>query len=135
MYKYTWTEAIKNKHICDFKIIIPEIKSYVDCFQDILIDLKYTNADIKLVNKAYFLLRSMLYEGSTKCIVYLTSIKNADLFKNIIIWLQKLLNISVNTYTVDCNTAKTKRAEYITKFKTSHDDVDCRHGHWWRNCC
>jgi superfamily II DNA or RNA helicase/prophage antirepressor-like protein len=121
MYKYTWTEAIKNKHICDFKIIIPEIKSYVDCFQDILTDLKYTNGDIKLVNKAYFLLRSMLYEGSTKCIVYLTSIKNADLFKNIIIWLQKLLNITVNTYTIDCNTAKTKRADYITKFKLDSD--------------
>ena len=47
--------------------------------------------------------------------------KNADLFKNIIIWLQKLLNITVNTYTVDCNTAKTKRADFITKFKLDSD--------------
>ena len=63
----------------------------------------------------------MLYEGSVKCIVYLTSISNAELFGNIIIWMQKLLNIKVSTYQIDCLTAKTKRAEYINKFKSDTD--------------
>jgi superfamily II DNA or RNA helicase len=117
-YKYSWTKAIQNKYICDFKIIIPETKSYVEYFKNMLNDLNYSESDIKLVNKAYFLLRSILYEGSSKCIVYLTSISNAELFGNIIIWIQQLLNIKVNTYQIDCLTAKTKRAEYINKFKS-----------------
>jgi superfamily II DNA or RNA helicase len=121
IYKYSWTKAIENKYICDFKIIIPETKSYIEYFKDMLNDLNYSETDIKLVNKAYFLLRSMLYEGSTKCIVYLTSITNAETFANIIIWMQKLLNIKVNTYQIDCLTAKTKRAEYINKFKSGND--------------
>jgi predicted helicase len=84
--------------------------------EHLLIDIKYNKTDLKLVNKAYFLLRSLLYEGSRKCIVYLTSIKNSEIFKNIIIWMQKLLNIKVNSYQIDCNTTKTKRVEYINNF-------------------
>jgi superfamily II DNA or RNA helicase len=118
IYKYSWIKAIENKYICDFKIIIPETKSYVEYFKNMLNDLNYSESDIKLVNKAYFLLRSILYEGSSKCIVYLTSISNAELFANIIMWMQKLLNIKVSTYQIDCLTPKTKRAEYINKFKS-----------------
>ena len=81
IYKYSWTKAIENKYICDFKIIIPETKDYVEYFKNMLNDLNYSESDIKLVNNAYFLLRSMLYEGSVKCIVYLTSISNAKIAK------------------------------------------------------
>jgi hypothetical protein len=86
IYKYNWIDAIENKYICDFKIIIPHKKSYVEYFEKMLCDLNYSYTDIKLVNKCYFLLRSMLYEGSRKCIVYLTSITKSLIFNNILLW-------------------------------------------------
>jgi hypothetical protein len=75
-----WTDAIENKYICDFKIIIPAVKNYVEFFKNMLNDLNYRESDIKLVNKAYFLLRSMLYDGSRKCITYLTCINKSEKF-------------------------------------------------------
>jgi superfamily II DNA or RNA helicase len=117
IFKYRWRDAIENKYICDFKIVIPAKKNYIDNFMNMLNDLNYTESDIKLVNKAYFLLRSMLFEGSRKCITYLTCINNSELFKNILIWMQKLLNITLKIYQIDYSTTKIKRTEYIRDFK------------------
>jgi hypothetical protein len=112
-----WTDAIKNKYICDFKIVIPTEKNYVEFFKNMLDNLNYNESDIKLVNKAYFLLRSMLYEGSRKCIIYLTCINNSEKFKDILIWMQKLLNITLKIYQIDYSTSKVRRTEYIKDFK------------------
>ena len=68
IFKYSWTEAINKKYICDFKIILSQNKDYISIFEHLLTDIKYNKSDLKLVNKAYFLLRSLLYEGSRKCI-------------------------------------------------------------------
>ena len=121
IFKYSWTDAINNSYICDFKIILPQEKDYLTIFEHLLIDIKYNKTDLKLVNKAYFLLRSLLYEGSRKCIVYLTSIENSNKFKSIIEWMQKLLNCKINQYQIDCFTTKTRRAEYIENFKKETD--------------
>lgn len=119
IYKYSWINAIKNKYICDFKIIIPEYNNFNNIFEILLknLDVDYEDDDIKLINKAYFLLRSILYNGSKKCIVYLTTIDKANKFRNIIEWMEKILNISIDIYNIDCNTSKIKRFEYINKFK------------------
>lgn len=118
IFKYQWSMAIKNGYICDIKIILPEKKNYLYIFEKLLIDINYKRMDIKLVNKAYFLLRSLLYEGSRKCIVYLTSINKSEKFYNIIIWLQKLLNCNIKQYQINFFTPKTKKIEYINNFKT-----------------
>jgi hypothetical protein len=117
IYKYSWIDAIENKYICDFKIVIPKEKNYIELFKNMLDDLNYTESDIKLVNKAYFLLRSMLYEGSRKCITYLTCINKSEKFKDILIWMQKLLNITLKIYQIDYSTSKIIRTEYIRDFK------------------
>ena len=118
IFKYSWSLAISNSYICDFKIILPEKKDYLNIFKNLLVNISYDKLDIKLANKAYFLLRSLLYEGSRKCIVYLTSIEISSRFKNIVEWMQKILNCNINQYQINCQTSKTKRAEYISKFKT-----------------
>jgi superfamily II DNA or RNA helicase len=86
IFKYSWSLAISNHYICDLKIILPEYKNYNDIFEQLLNNIEYNKTDIKLVKKAYFLLRSLLYEGSRKCIVYLTCIEQSNKFYNIIIW-------------------------------------------------
>jgi len=118
IFKYSWSLAISNHYICDLKIILPEYKNYNDIFKQLLNDIEYNKTNIKLVKKAYFLLRSLLYEGSRKCIVYLTCIKQSNKFYNIIIWMQKLLNCDIKQYQIDCFTSKIKRIEYINNFKT-----------------
>jgi superfamily II DNA or RNA helicase/phage anti-repressor protein len=116
IYKYSWKEAINKSYICDFKIILPAEKEYLKIFNKFLNDINVETMSPKLVNKTYFLLRSMLYEGSKKCIIYMTTIDKANNFKIIIEWMQKLLNIKIKTYLIDCYTAKTKRFEYFSSF-------------------
>ena len=118
IYGYSWTNAINNHFICDFKMIFPTKTDYFDIINKFLIEVNYNKKDIKLVNKAYFLIRSLLYEGSRKCIVYLTSIEISNKFKNIIDWMQKIFNCDINQYQIDCFTSKIKRVEYINNFKT-----------------
>jgi superfamily II DNA or RNA helicase len=116
IYKYPWTTAIEKSYICDFKIVLPENCIYVKIFEQFMIDLNSDIIDHKLVYKAYFLLRAMLYEGSKKCIVYLTSIEKANQFEQIVDWMKKLLNVEIFTYQINCHTTKTKRAEYLQNF-------------------
>jgi superfamily II DNA or RNA helicase/phage anti-repressor protein len=121
IFKYSWSKAIHESYICDFKIILPKDKNYVESFRQFLIDINSEQSNNNLINKAYFLLRAMLFEGSRKCIVYLTSIEKANQFNIIIGWIQKLLNVKVNTYQINCFTSKIKRADDIFKFKNDND--------------
>jgi hypothetical protein len=70
----------------------------------------------KILKKAYFMLKSMLFNGDKKCICYMTTIEKAlDMF-NILGWLSKLLAIEIEYWQVDCNTSKTIRHKIIHTF-------------------
>jgi superfamily II DNA or RNA helicase len=71
-----------------------------------------------LVYKVYFILKSILYYGSTKLLIYLSSIEKSKEFKIILEWMKMLVNIDINTYEIYHNTTKLKRLEIINKFKS-----------------
>ena len=75
--------------------------------------------DIKLIAKAYFILRGILFNGNKKCICYLTCINISNKFNNILYWMSKLLYINLDLWIITCNTNKTKREKYINEFKNS----------------
>ena len=56
---YNWSDAIKNKYICDFKITIPDDYNYSNKINEVLDIMKTNNK--KLISKAYFLLKSIMY--------------------------------------------------------------------------
>ena len=118
IYKYSWNEAIKKKYICDFKIILPVKNEELNKFNDVIVETETKNK--KLVNKCYFLLKSLLYEGNNKCIVFLTTIEQAEEFNKILIWMQKMLNMELETNIISYNTSRLKRIETINIFKSSN---------------
>ena len=117
IYKYSWIKAIEKKYICDFNIVLPNKNESLKKFDNLIDDLKLNNK--KLVSKTYFLLKCLLYEGKQKCIVFLTTIEQADEFNKILLWMQKLLNVELEINIINCNTKKLKRIEIINKFKYS----------------
>ena len=72
------------KYICDFNIYIPDNNENYQLFVDII---KKTCNDTfnKKIMKAYFMLKSMLFNGGKKCICYMTSIEYANNMCSILI--------------------------------------------------
>ena len=115
IYNYDWKDAISNKYICDFNIFIPDKNEDYQLFVDMINKTCNCNNE-KVLKKAYFMLKSMLFNGDKKCICYMTTIEKAlDMF-NILGWLSKLLGIEIEYWQIDCNTPKTIRNKIIHAF-------------------
>ena len=119
IYNYSWTDAIKNKYICDFTIYIPDKDEDYQMFVELINKTCNKSVDDKIIKKTYFILKSMLFNGDKKCICYMTCIEFADSMCNILDWLCKLLNVDIEYWQIDCNTKKTIREKIINNFKSS----------------
>jgi superfamily II DNA or RNA helicase len=120
IYCYSWPDAIKNKYICDFTIYIPDQNETYQKFVDFIHTTCDKTIDSTLIKKAYFMLKSMLYNGDKKCICYMTSIELANNMCNILIWLSKLLNIEIEYWQIDSTTKKTIREKIIDEYKNTN---------------
>jgi glutaredoxin-related protein len=77
IYNYNWKDAIAKKYICDFTIYIPALsQKNEDCqlFVDLIRKTCNNNLNDKIIKKAYFMLKSLLFNGDKKCISYMTKI-------------------------------------------------------------
>ena len=119
IYNYEWSKAILNKYICDFSIYIPDKNENFKSFIDLISKFSNDDINIKLIVKAYFILKSMLFNGDKKCICYMTTIDHANDMYNILNWLCKLLNVDIDYWQINCNTKKTIREKIINNFKES----------------
>ena len=119
IYNYSWIDAIKNKYICDFSIYIPDKNETYQTFVELIKKTCDDNIDEKIIKKAYFMLKSILYNGDKKCICYMTCIEFADSMSKVLSWMSKLLNVDIEYWQIDCNTKKTTREKIINNFKQS----------------
>lgn len=123
-YKYDWKDAIKNKYICDFKMILPENTEDTQIFDDFLKNIDYNENNKELIMKCYFILKGAVYYGNNKIILYATTVKEAQEYAKIIDWMKKMLNINMNTNIIDCYTSKLNRISYLKQFKTNNFNVE-----------
>ena len=119
IYNYNWTDAINNKYICDFNIYIPDKNENYEKFVELLKTSCNNNINDKIIKKAYFMLKSILFNGDKKCICYMTSINYANNMMEILSWMAKLLGVRVDYWQIDYNTKKTIREKIINNFKES----------------
>jgi len=112
VYEYSWLKAIENKYICDFNIYIPDLK---ETFEE-LIKLCKKDTNIKTLNKTYFMLKSMLFNGDKKLICYATCIEYANEIANVIDWMSKMLGIELEYWILDYKVSKIKREKIINSF-------------------
>ena len=121
MYVYKWKDAIENKYICDFDIIIHDDNKQLYDLVNLINRLCSTN-DInkKLIAKSYFILKGLIYYGNQKCICYATSLDKAKQINDALYWLSKLLNVSLDTWIITYKTSRTNRDKYLYQFKKSN---------------
>ena len=119
IYSYKWNDAIINKYICDFKIYLPTDSDELNKFMGVIKN-NYNENELKLIKKAYNLVKSMLFNGDKKCICYLTTIEKANTFNKILTLISNMFNIDIEREQIDCNTKRLKRNDIISKFKESN---------------
>jgi superfamily II DNA or RNA helicase len=144
MYKFGWEKAISEKWICDFNPTIPtkeviedeRLKQMIELCKDLREvndELEPANDSInckkfkkpkrfedvieKYIKKAYFLIRSLLYNENKKCIVYLTTVKKAKMFEKIVEGFMNLLNIEIKIYMITNRTSVGERENNVYSFR------------------
>ena len=122
--KYTleWKYAIENKYICDYKFYYPNNDKIIEYIKNIKFDTSIIEKTI-LINKAFFLLESIKSLNIKKCIVYLKTIKESDLFENILKTINIYFSMSLGVYNINYNTSRTKRNISLTKFKNNKTKI------------
>ena len=128
IYKYKWSEAIKNKYINDFEIILPtidytsiEFKKFTELFHVGNSDEHKDPHTCKYIKKIYFILRSILFNANKKCLIYLPTTDKAKECEKIIGWMKGLFNRNINTAIIDYETNKANRRTIIDNFICSNE--------------
>jgi len=100
-YSYSFIDAIKNKYINDFRLIIPNLKEDT--------------------NKIDFFYKNMLYFGYKKCIIYCKTIEEIKNYEEEIIKINKdNYNIQLKTNSITYKTSLKKRYKIINEFKKDY---------------
>ena len=100
-YSYSFVDAIKNKYINDFRLIIPNLKEDT--------------------NKIDFFYKNMLYFGYKKCIIYCKTIEEIKNYEEEIIKINKNnYNIQLKTNSITYKTSLKKRHKIINEFKKDY---------------
>jgi len=122
--KYTldWKYAIENKYICDYNFYYPNNDKIIEHITNIKFDMSIIEKTI-LINKAFFLLESIKTINFKKCIVYLKTIIEAELFENILKTINIYFELSLSIYNINYNTTKTKRNLSLTKFRNNKTKI------------
>jgi superfamily II DNA or RNA helicase len=121
-YTLDWEYAIKHKYICNYNFYYPNNDKIIEHITNIKFDTSIIEKTI-LINKAFFLLESIKTINIKKCIVYLKSINEAELFENILKTINIYFKLSLCVYNINYNTSRTKRNISITKFKNNKTKI------------
>lgn len=126
IYKYGWTDAINKGYINDFEIILPSNEYTAAKFEDFMDLFKIEKRDemedttiCKYIRKIYFLLRSILFNGNKKCIIFLPTTEIARKCESIITWMEKMFNVDIDKAIIDYETTKNNRKKIINNFVIS----------------
>lgn len=116
-YNYKWQDAIYNKYICDFNIIIPNKKELPERILNEFIDLFENNELNKdIIIQIYFFIKNIIYYKNSKSIIYLTNCDLIDKYKLIINNLSVFFGIKMGINDICYYTSKTKRKKILNNF-------------------
>lgn len=121
IYNMTFTEAITNKYITDYKIWLPSIHENNDKLnKEINNEISIKDIDSILKSKCIYLYTCLLKTGVKKCIIYC---ENTDDIKNMISLINEMnkyyiLDLNINSIT--SKTSSKKRIELLDEFTNNN---------------
>jgi superfamily II DNA or RNA helicase len=121
VYNMTFSDAINNKYITDYRIWLPSISEDNTLLYDEIaneIDISCISETLKA--KCIFLYSCILNNGSKKCIIYCKNINETKQMTNLIIKLNEFYCIDIEINSIISNTSKINRTKRLLQFSNSN---------------
>jgi superfamily II DNA or RNA helicase len=117
VYSYNIRTAINDGVCVDYELYLPYIEPKEEETQ-----IQLSSDSVLL--KAHFLATGLLRTGKRRCIVYLNTIADCEVFAKVIKQLfEEYHGISVETFTMNCETSKANRKEILKQFSEPNKDT------------
>jgi len=120
VYQMTFTTAISNKYITDYKIWLPSIH---ENNEELDKELSIYKVDNQIKNRCKFLYSCISNNGSRKCIVYC---KDTDDMKAMMEYMNTLNNfyiMDVEMQSISCEDSEKRRRSVLESFANNDDKI------------
>ena len=115
IYKYSFTDAIKDGYICDYVIYLPYIEN-----NKVIISqpLELIDLDENICKKCLFLVNGLLRTGSRRTIVYLKSKEECEIYSYVLNYIMTNYHYyKVNISKITSDTNKKDRVDILSYFE------------------
>jgi superfamily II DNA or RNA helicase len=120
VYQMTFTDAIANKYITDYRIWLPSIH---ENNEDLDKELSIYEIDDKMKNRCKFLYSCIANNGSRKCIVYCKDSKDMNAMIECMEILNKFYIMDIEINSISCEDGENKRKHTLECFTNANDKI------------
>jgi superfamily II DNA or RNA helicase len=117
VYKMTFTDAISNKYITDYKIWLPSIH---ENNEELDKELSIYKIDNQLKNRCKFLYSCIANNGSRKCIVYCKDTDDMNAMMECMKTLNDFYIMDIDMYSISCKDSEKKRKNVLINFANNN---------------
>jgi superfamily II DNA or RNA helicase len=120
VYQMTFTDAIANKYITDYRIWLPSIHENNEELEN---ELSIYDVDNEIKNRCKFLYSCIANNGSRKCIVYCKDTEDMNAMMESMNILNEfyIMNIEINS--ISCKDNEIKRKHTLECFANNNDKI------------
>lgn len=119
-YSMSFTTAISNGYICDYKIFLPSIhETNQDLLADMSKEIDIGTIQTQMLAKTTFLFKGLLDQGARKCIVYLENTVELEAMCDAIVLLNEYYFLDLNIQQITAQTTYKSRTQILNKFANS----------------
>jgi len=120
VYQMTFTDAIANKYITDYKIWLPSIHENNEALDK---ELSIYEIDNQMKNRCKFLYSCIANNGSRKCIVYCKDTEDMKAMMECMETLNDFYIMEIDMYSISCEDSEKKRKKVLESFANNNDKI------------
>jgi superfamily II DNA or RNA helicase len=120
VYQMTFTDAIANKYITDYKIWLPSIH---ENNKELDKDLSIYEIDNEIKNRCKFLYSCIANNGSRKCIVYCKDTEDMKAMMECMKTLNEFYIMDIEMNSISCEDSEKKRKSILMNFANNNDKI------------
>lgn len=120
VYHMTFTDAIANKYITDYRIWLPSIH---ENNEELNKELSVYEIDNAMKNRCKFLYSCIANNGSRKCIVYCKDTEDMKLMMKSMETLNDFYYMGIDMYSISCGDSEKMRKDRLEKFASNNDKI------------
>lgn len=120
VYQMTFTDAIANKYITDYKIWLPSIH---ENNEELNKELSIYEIDNEIKNRCKFLYSCIANNGSRKCIVYCKDTEDMKSIMECMKTLNEFYIMDIDVNSISCEDSEKKRKHTLECFAKNNDKI------------